>query len=55
MQNVCDDCMTAAYDEGILDGEQQAQVCIDLGADIPDHLCESTDEPDIACACACHD
>ena len=51
---VCDSCMTAAYDEGA-QPEDQATICETLGADIPDHLCDAREEPDLApCRCACN-
>ena len=52
MKNVCDECMTAAYDEGAEDEEMQADICRSIGADIADHTCERL-ETNKACACAC--
>lgn len=54
---VCDSCMTAAYDEmPSLTGAEQEMVCIEMGADMPDHLCDSREEPDLGpCYCACND
>ena len=52
---VCDDCLTAAYDEGASDVVTRAQICTALGADIVDHTCEAIDEPTTRCDCSCHD
>ena len=53
--NVCDECLLVAYDEGIYDGEEQARVMVEMGADVQDHTCESVEEPDITCFCGCRD
>ena len=53
-EEVCDDCLTAAYDEGAVDKQLQVQICTTMGADIADHTCEAVDEPDTRCACECH-
>jgi len=50
----CDSCMTAAYDEGMYEAEEQRELldnCSDL---LPDHLCDHVEEPDIPCACEAH-
>lgn len=52
MTKICDECLTAAYDEGATDAETQEEVCLSMGADIADHYCESTDAG-TACSCAC--
>ena len=52
---VCDGCLTAAYDEGAGDPGLQRTVCLDMGADIADHLCDAREEPGTGpCACACN-
>lgn len=52
---VCDDCLTAAYDEGIEDGAEQASTMISIGAEWPDHLCVELElEGEIKCDCGCH-
>ena len=52
---VCDTCLTAAYDEGA-DPEDQVTICLELGAEITDHLCDAREERDLApCSCACND
>ena len=51
----CDDCLTAAYDIGATTLLDQQLVCAEMGADMPDHLCIETEEPDLGetCRCAC--
>ncbi len=53
---VCDSCLTIAYDmDAEMDEEQQASICLEMGADIPDHLCDAREEPDLGpCSCACN-
>ena len=53
---VCDECLTTAYDmDAEMNEETQALVCVKLGADIPDHLCDAREELGMpACACACN-
>ena len=63
VHTVCDDCLTAVYDEwgdniatralGPPSLAEQERICIDLGADIPDHICERTEDLTQECACAC--
>jgi len=52
---VCDYCISAAQEEGIPDQATQALVMLEMGADMPDHLCAMVEEPDIGytCLCAC--
>ena len=58
MTNVCDTCLTAAYDYTLAPSDPspslQASICRILGADIEDHCCEET-EYGTRCACACHE
>ena len=52
---VCDGCLTAAYDEGADSLDMQQSICLDVGAEIPDHLCDAREELGLpACACACN-
>ena len=54
--NVCDECLTAVYDEAPIAGmtaDDMALCAIEMGADIGDHRCEHYDDPDIECLCAC--
>ncbi len=53
--NVCDSCLTAAYDEGASGRDDQRILCMGMGADIADHLCDAREEPDLGpCSCACN-
>ena len=51
----CDDCLTAALNLGAETLYDQQMICAEIGADIQDHLCIETEEPDlnIKCRCAC--
>lgn len=53
--NVCDHCLTAAYDMNARTLQEQQMVCIEIGNEIADHLCIVTEEPqlNIPCRCAC--
>jgi hypothetical protein len=52
---VCDYCLNEAYDLGVEGYEAQADIMRELGLELPDHLCDETEEPDlnIRCGCAC--
>jgi hypothetical protein len=53
MANICDSCLMAFQDEGA--GEFIEDV-LDLGADIPDHLCDRIEVgPEVQCDCTCKD
>lgn len=49
----CDECMTAAYDEGAHDEKMQEIICREMGGELPDHLCEDAENNTGFCACAC--
>lgn len=52
-QNVCDNCLTAVYDEdGSLNQEEQTQIAITMGNEIIDHICEP--DEGYECYCLCH-
>ena len=51
---ICDECMTAAYDEGAVTKEQAETICTTLGNEIPDHTCVSREEPGTRCDCLCN-
>ena len=53
---VCDDCLTVAYDNGIYDPNAQERAMVQLGAIMEDHLCVTVEEPKlgIRCDCSCH-
>ena len=59
MSHVCDSCLDAAYDEaGSLfddeDGTPAEEICLTLGADIADHLCDEIEtQGEVRCDCAC--
>ena len=56
MASVCDYCLNAAYDvDPEMGGEMQVSVAMQMGAELPDHLCDATEEPDlnIQCMCSC--
>lgn len=48
----CDECLTAAYDEGA-SADIIEEILSTMGADIPDHCCGSI-ETGTRCDCACH-
>ena len=52
---VCEDCLNATYDLGSMNLADQQFICMEIGADIADHICNAADEPDleINCLCAC--
>lgn len=50
---VCDSCIDSAiYNDGA-DEMIAETVCVDMGAEISDHICESTNTG-VFCDCACH-
>ena len=50
---VCDLCLAAAEDEGV-DEDIKEQVMMELGADMPDHLCDEVESAGyVRCSCAC--
>ena len=55
---ICDSCQNAAYDETGGPGEETelyVEICLLLGADIPDHLCDETEsDGNVRCDCPCH-
>lgn len=53
--SVCDYCVNVAYDEGVETYEEQATIMMTIGEEMPDHLCDTTEEPDakIRCDCSC--
>lgn len=52
MIDVCDSCCDVAYDEGIMDGVEQADVMRVIGDIGIDHVCDGKDENE-PCGCAC--
>jgi hypothetical protein len=54
MVTVCDSCIEALEEEGAPEGAE-AQMAVEMGADIADHLCDEIEsDGDIRCTCACH-
>lgn len=54
MGTYCDECLTAAYDEGIDDFEAQVAALNAIEWCLPDHECAHIMEPDIPCDCLAH-
>lgn len=50
---ICDNCLTAAYDEGADSIFDQRDLCRTMGADITDHTCAKVYHPTTFCGCAC--
>ena len=54
MIGVCDGCLTAVYDElGAIGREESETVAMNLGSEIPDHICEAREEGN-PCSCGCN-
>lgn len=52
---VCDDCLQSAADEALAPIEECDLICLELGSEIADHLCEEIElDGAIRCDCACH-
>lgn len=50
---ICDSCRQAFYDEGADAGMLELGL-LDMGADIPDHICDSTEtDGEVECCCPC--
>lgn len=50
---VCDECLLVAYDEG-LQGEEQDLMMVDLGSELADHLCDEIEtDGEMRCGCSC--
>ena len=54
IQNICDSCMNAGYDEGGfgLDEASMAMLLTEMGADMADHICDGPESGE-QCGCAC--
>ena len=53
---ICDSCANMAQDEVGGDGDElefYEEVCLMLGADLPDHCCDQV-ENGVRCDCPCH-
>ena len=53
-QQFCDGCMTAAYDEGMYEAEEQYALLATASDLLPDHQCDHVEEPDVPCDCEAH-
>jgi|CXWL01.1.fsa_nt_gi hypothetical protein len=52
---VCDDCLQSAADESLAPAEECDLLCLELGSEIADHLCEEIElDGAVRCDCACH-
>ncbi len=52
---VCEMCLDAAAEEALATEDERELLCITLGADIADHLCEEIESDGwTRCGCACH-
>ena len=56
--SVCDSCVISIKDDGLLgdvDDDTAEFIAIELGAEVPDHICETVDNPEANhCDCGCH-
>ncbi len=53
--HVCDDCLQSAADEALAPIEECGLLCLELGGEIADHLCEEIElDGAIRCDCVCH-
>ena len=52
-EDVCDDCITVAYDNGIQGYEDQADMMRIMGADVEDHECIKHEGQGDTCGCPC--
>ena len=55
-QDVCDDCITVAYDNGAAGYGEQATMMMLVGSEVEDHDCIVYLEPElnVPCDCACN-
>jgi len=51
--DVCDDCITEAYDQGAEGYDEQASLMVYIGAEMPDHNCIVYLEPELNARCDC--
>ena len=51
---ICDDCLTAAYDEGAQTREEQEIMCTTIGNEITDHTCLCREGDQSRCDCLCN-
>jgi hypothetical protein len=52
---VCESCLDAAAEEALASPEDCELLCLTLGSDIADHLCEEIELAGaLRCSCLCH-
>lgn len=52
---VCEMCLDAAAEEALASPDEYELLCVTLGSEIADHLCEEIEnEGYTRCKCACH-
>jgi len=53
--DICDDCATVAYDQGINEWDAQVTFMVDAGDMVDEHLCSAKEDPsaEIQCDCGC--
>jgi hypothetical protein len=51
---VCDECLTAASDEGCRTKEEQMTICTAFGSEIHDHICLKREGDQDRCDCLCN-
>ncbi len=50
---VCDSCLDCAWDQGVSDRATMILLMVEMGADVEDHICDATEDKNVACACGC--
>ena len=51
---ICDSCSNCAYDEcPEADPEVHQLINLQIGEELPDHLCDQDEAPTLNCACGC--
>ena len=53
INTVCDSCCDYAYDQGILDYDDQVFTMLQAGDVVDTHQCDHVVEPEILCDCGC--
>ena len=53
MTEICDDCLTAMYDEGARSLKEQQDMAMLMGDEVADHICDRTEDKTAKCDCQC--
>lgn len=54
--SVCEMCLQSAEEEAMAEPDECELLCVTLGSEIGDHLCEEIENDDqTRCRCACHE